>query len=109
MPQSIVITVPHNLGADAAKQRIAERIELLRTTYVDKLAKSDIVWTGNRADLRVDALGQSMSAQIDVMPDSVRIEAQLPWLLAALGNKAKGFLTANAKESLQIGYTPPKV
>jgi hypothetical protein len=49
-----------------------------------------------------------MTAQIDVLPDSVRIEAQLPWLLAALGEKAKGFLTNNAKESLKISYTPPK-
>ena len=47
--------------------------------------------------MRIAALGQSMTAQIDVMPDSVRIEAQLPWLLAALGEKAKGFLTNNAK------------
>jgi hypothetical protein len=108
MPQSIVVTVPHNLGADAARKRIAERIEVLRAAYVDKLAQSEVNWTGNRADLRIAALGQSMTAQIDVMPDSVRIEAQLPWLLAALGEKAKGFLTNNAKESLKIGYTPPK-
>jgi hypothetical protein len=108
MSQSIVITVPHNLGADAAKKRIAERIEVLRTAYVDKLAHSEISWTGNKADMRVIALGQTMTAQLDVMQDSVRIEAQLPWLLAALGNKAKGFLTRHAKESLQIGYTPPK-
>jgi hypothetical protein len=58
--------------------------------------------------LRIIALGQTMTAQVDVMDDSVRVEAQLPWLLAALGNKAKGFLTSHAKESLQIGYTPPK-
>lgn len=109
MPQSIVITVPHNLGTDLAKRRIAERVEMLRTAYIDKLAHSEISWTGDRADLRIEALGQSMTAQIDVTPDSVRIEAQLPWLLAALANKAKGFLTANAKESLQIGHTPPKV
>jgi hypothetical protein len=108
MSQSIVITVPHNLGADAARKRIAERIEQLRTTYVDKLAHSEISWTGNKADMRVVALGQTMTAQVDVLDDSVRIEAQLPWLLAALGKKAKGFLTSNAKESLQIGYTPPK-
>ncbi len=108
MPQSIVVTVPHNLGAETAKKRIAERIEALRSAYVDKLARSEVNWTGDRADLRIEALGQSMTAQIDVLPDSVRIEAQLPWLLAALGDKAKGFLTSNAKESLKIGYTPPK-
>jgi hypothetical protein len=108
MPQSIVVTVPHSLGVDAAKRRIAERVDQLRTAYLDKLAQSEIKWTGDRADLRIVALGQSMTAQIDVMPDSVRIEVQLPWLLAALGDRAKGFLTSNAKDSLQIGHTPPK-
>jgi hypothetical protein len=108
MSQSIVITVPHKLGADAARKRIAERIEQLRAAYVDKLAHSEISWVGNNADMRIVALGQTVTAQLAVMEDNVRIEAQLPWLLAALGNKAKGFLTSHAKESLQIGYTPPK-
>jgi len=108
MQKSIVITVPHNLGADAAKKRICERIEALRTAYLDKLAYTEINWTGEKADLRVVALGQTVTAQIDVMPESLRIEVQLPWLLAVLGNKIQGVLTSNAQESLRIGYTPPK-
>ncbi len=108
MSKSIVIVVPHNLGAEAAKKRISERIEALRSAYIDKLGYAEISWTGDRADLRVVALGQTVTAQIDVLPDSLRIEAQLPWLLASLGNKIQGVLASNAKESLQIGYTPPK-
>ncbi len=108
MQKSIVIVVPHDLGAEAAKKRIAERIEFLRTAYIDKLAYSEVNWTGDRADLRVVAFGQTVTAQVEVMPDSLRIEAQLPWLIASLANKIQGVLTNNAKESLQIGYTPPK-
>ncbi len=108
MQKSIVITVPHNLGADAAKKRICERIEVLRSAYLDKLAYTEINWTGDKADVRVVALGQSVTAQIDVMPESLRIEVQLPWLVATLGNKIQGVLANNAKESLRIGYTPPK-
>jgi Putative polyhydroxyalkanoic acid system protein (PHA_gran_rgn) len=108
MPKSIVVIVPHNIGAEAAKKRIAERIDALRSTYVDKLGYSEINWTGDRADLRLVVFGQTVTGQIDVMPDSLRIEAQLPWILDALANKIQGVLTSNAKESLQIGHTPPK-
>ena len=35
MSNSIVITVPHRLGAKEAKRRIAEQIELFRRHYID--------------------------------------------------------------------------
>lgn len=108
MSKSIVVTLPHDLGAEAAQKRVAERIELLRREYIDKLAYSEVNWTGARADLRVVAFGQTTIAQLDVQSDSLRIEVQLPWLLAALSNKIQGVLTSNAKDSLRIGRTPPK-
>jgi hypothetical protein len=37
MSNSIVFTVPHNLGAEEAKRRIAEQLEHLRHDYIDKL------------------------------------------------------------------------
>ena len=56
MSNSIVITVPHRLGAKEAKRRIAEQIELLRRNYIDKLAYSEANWNGDTANLRVVAL-----------------------------------------------------
>ncbi|WP_036262112.1 polyhydroxyalkanoic acid system family protein [Methylocapsa aurea] len=108
MSKSIVITLPHDLGAEAAKKRVTERIDLLRRDYVDKLAYSEVTWSGDRADLRVVAFGQTTTAQLDVMPDALRIEVQLPWILAALSGKIQGVLTSNAQDSLRIGRTQPK-
>jgi hypothetical protein len=34
MSNSIVVTVPHNLGAEEAKRRIAEQLEHLRRDYM---------------------------------------------------------------------------
>jgi hypothetical protein len=108
MSKSIVVTVPHRLGAEEAKRRISEKIDALRRDYVDKLAYSEVNWTGGRADLRVVALGQTTIGQLDVMPDSLRIEVRLPWILASLSSRIQGVLTSNAQDSLQIGHTPPK-
>jgi hypothetical protein len=107
MSTSIVITLPHRLGAEEAKRRIAGGIELLRRDYIDKLAYSEVNWNGDTANLRVVAFGQTATAQLYVMSDAVRIEVQLPWILAALTSKIQGVLKTKAEESLRIVYTPP--
>jgi hypothetical protein len=90
MSKSIIVVVPHRLGVDVAKQRVAAQIEILRHQYVDKYAASEVTWTGDRADFRVSALAQTVTGQIEVSSDSLRIEVQLPWLLAALQGKLQG-------------------
>jgi putative polyhydroxyalkanoate system protein len=108
MSNSIVITIPHRLGADEAKKRIAERIELLRQEYINKIGSSEATWNGNTVDLRVMFLGQTVTGKIYVMNDSLRIEVELPWMLAALAGKIQGVLQSNAEQSLRIGHSPPK-
>jgi predicted PP-loop superfamily ATPase len=75
---------------------------------VDRLGYSEVNWSGDTADLRVVAFGQTVTGKICVMSDSLRVEVQLPWILAALTNKIQGVLKSNAEESLRIGHTPPK-
>ncbi len=108
MSNSIVITLPHRLGAEEAKRRIAGGIELLRRNYLDKLTYSETNWNGDTANLRVVAFGQTATAQVFVMNDALRVEVQLPWILSALTGKIQGVLKTNAEESLRIGHTPPK-
>ncbi|KAB2955590.1 MAG: hypothetical protein F9K16_15195, partial [Thermoanaerobaculia bacterium] len=98
----------HNLGAEVAQKRVAEGVERLRRDYIDKLAHSEVVWTDRKADLRVVAFGQTTTAQIDVQSDLLRIEVQLPWILATLSNKVQAVLAGRAKDSLAIEHIPPK-
>jgi len=106
MLRAIVVSVPHNLGAKIAKERISQAMERLRREYLDKLAHSEVVWTGNKADIRVVALAQTIAATIDVQDDSLRIEVQLPWILNALSDKIQSVLAKRAKDSLQIEHLP---
>jgi hypothetical protein len=105
---SIIVTIPHQLGAEEAKRRVAERIDVLRRDYIDKIAHSEANWKGDTADIRVVAFGQTVTGKISVMNDSLHIEVQLPWILAALAGPIQGFLKGNAEESLRIGHNPPK-
>ena len=105
MDKSIVVNVPHNLGAEAAKARVAKSIERLRTD-LDKLARVEVHWLGHKADLQVSALGQTVKAQLDVQDDALRIEVQLLGLLSGVLSKLSNSLISNVKGSLQL--TPPK-
>ncbi len=105
MSRSISMTFPHDLGAVEAKRRIAERFELVKREYVDKIGQAEIAWVGDVAHLRVAALGQTATAEIDVQPAEIKVEVHLPWLLAAMANKIQSLLKTNAEETLRIGTT----
>ena len=105
MSRSIVMTFPHQLGIAEAKKRIAERFELLKAQYMDKIGQAEIAWVGDVAHLRVAALGQTATAEIDIKAAEIRVEVHLPWLLAAMANKIEGLLNKNASEALRIGTT----
>lgn len=108
MPNAIVITLPHRLGAAEAKKRIAERMETLRRDYIDKFAHTEAVWSGDTADVRVVAFGQVVTGKVTVMSDAVHIEVNLPWFFAALTGPIQNGLKSNAEETLRIGHSPPK-
>ena len=105
MSRSITMSFPHELGVAEAKRRIGERFELLKREYVDKVGRADIAWAGDTANLRVSALGQNATAEIEVKPAEIRVEVHLPWLLAAMANKVEGLLQKNAKDTLRLGTT----
>jgi hypothetical protein len=64
-----------------------------RESYSHLLKVDQETWVGDKLTLRVSALGQCANAEIDVAEDHVRVEVQLPWLLARLGEKIKGALS----------------
>lgn len=106
MQKSIVVTVSHDLGVEAARARVAAGLDQLRRDYVDKLAHSEVAWTENAADLKVGAFGHNMQARIEVLADSLRIEVWLPWILAALTGRIRSALADHAGQALRIGHRP---
>jgi putative polyhydroxyalkanoate system protein len=105
MAKSISITLPHTLGVAEAKRRVQDQIERLRTEYIDKIGQSQIGWAGDQARISVSALGQTAAGTIDVLPDSLRIEVKLPWVMAAISGKLQGFLTTNAADALRLTHS----
>jgi hypothetical protein len=106
MRKSIVVIFPHQLGIAEAKRRIAAQAEESKRAYVDKIGSGELAWEGDTGHIRVSALGQTITAQVDVKPAEIRVEIHLPWLFAAFSNTIETLVKSNTTAVLQL--EPPK-
>ena len=92
MSKPVVVSIPHQLGKEEARRRLQGGVGRLREQFGDKVGHIEDTWTGDHADFRVSILGQSVAGALDVMEHEVRVEVQLPWMLAMVAEKAKGLI-----------------
>ena len=100
MTKPIVVDLPHQLGAAEAKARIAGGIGRLRD-HLPAGAQVQSGWTGDRMDLSVEAMGQQVSAKIDVQEKIVRLEVTLPGFLSFFGSKVESLIRRHGTEMLE--------
>ena len=80
MTHPIEVDMPHNLGKEEARRRIANNIHRLQD-HIPGGANVESGWTGDQLNLRVQALGDSVQSTIDVEETKVRVRVLLPGML----------------------------
>lgn len=80
MSQPIEVDLPHKLGKDEARRRIANNIHKLEE-HIPGGAQVQSGWAGDQLNLKVSALGDSVQATIDVEETTVHLRVLLPGLL----------------------------
>lgn len=89
MSKPLTVSVPHQLGREEATRRLQGGMGTLRTQLGDKFAKIEDSWSGDRMDFKVAVMGQSVRGHLVVLDDTVKVEVQLPMILAMLAEKVK--------------------
>ena len=92
MAKPLIVSIPHNLGRAEATRRLQGCMSSVKSQFGDKVASIHETWSGDRMDFRVGAMGQNVSGHLEVMEEQVRVEVQLPWILAMIAEKAKTFI-----------------
>ena len=95
MRETITVSIPHRLGKDEALRRIKKGITEARTTFASLLTIQEESWNGDTLTFRVSALAQVSAGTIAVAENHVKLDVELPWLLAKL---AKAITPAIQKE-----------
>jgi hypothetical protein len=101
MSKPLVVIIPHNLGKAEAIRRLKTGIGRLRSSVGDHLMVLEEAWTGDRLGFRVAVLKQEARGTIDVAEQEVRLEVELPWLLAMLAEKAKALIQKQGRLMLE--------
>lgn len=96
MSRTIVLKSKHELGIAAVKQRLTDRFEALKLAYIDKVGSSEMTWMGDIAHVRVKALGQTVTAEVDVQEHDVTIDIHLPLIIAPFAGAIEALLKSNA-------------
>src|SRR3954447_7481122 len=91
MSQPIEVDLPHKLGKDEARRRIAGNIHRLQD-HIPGGAKVETGWAGDQLNLKVNALGDSVQATLDVEESKVRVRVLLPGLLGMFSGTIQSML-----------------
>lgn len=100
MTQPLVVDLPHRLGAEEARRRIAGGIGRI-TDHLPGGAEVESSWDGNRLNLRVRAMAQDVTAHIDVLEAVVRVELLLPGALSFFAKPIEALLRRKGTEMLE--------
>ena len=80
MTQPIDVDLPHSLGKDEARRRISNNMHKLQE-HIPGGADVKSNWAGDKLNLDIAAMGQAVSATIDVMDSKVHLRVLLPGML----------------------------
>lgn len=101
MQQPIQVDLPHKLGRDEARRRIANNIHKLKEHIPGGSAQVESAWQGDELDLAISALGQEVSAKIGVEESKVRVAVMLPGMLAMFAGPIEAMLQKKGKVLLE--------
>lgn len=82
MAAPIDVSLPHKLGREEARRRIASNIGGFKDHIPGGASHVTSNWVGDRLDLNIHAMGQQVDAQITVEETKVRCHVMLPGMLA---------------------------
>ena len=91
MSQPIEVDLPHKLGKEEARRRIADNIHKLRE-HIPGGGHVESGWSGDQLNMKVQAMGEAVQAVIDVEESKVHLKMILPGMLGMFSGMIKAGL-----------------
>jgi len=99
--KTLSISIPHRLTQDEARTRIQKGVAELREKHAKQLGNVTEAWEGNHCEFALSVMGQSIKGRADVLSDAVKLEVDLPWLVAAFAEKFRPTIEAEGRKMLE--------
>lgn len=92
MAETVTVEIPHRLTKLEARQRLAGGLQRVHEQVAGRAVNVEQEWSGDHLDFKAGMMGQTISGRLDVEDNVVKLELDLPWLLASLATTIKGRL-----------------
>jgi hypothetical protein len=99
MPK-IHLSVPHDLGQEEAKKRVANLIAETRAQLGAQVSDVADAWTGWVNTISFRALGFSVAGKLEVQPAQLLIDLQLPFAALPFKGRVESEILAHARQLL---------
>jgi hypothetical protein len=100
MKKPVVVNLPHQHTKAEALKRIREGLEKVKPQLAGFSSTMEEEWAGDEMSFKIGAMGQSVTGRIAVMDSSVRVEVDLPWILAAIADRVRGQIEKKGSQIL---------
>ena len=97
-------SIPHQLSRDEARRRIEQQVGVARQQSGNLIERLDHRWEGDTLHFTLAAMGQSVTGLCFVEDQVVRLEVELPWMLAMLAGSVRRQIETQGRELL--GHRP---
>ena len=101
MERPIDVNLPHSLGKERARERLAGNIHKLTDYIPGGAAEVTHHWSGDTLNLTVSAMGAAVNATIAVEETMVRCHIVLPGMLSLFARPIEAMLKAKGPELLE--------
>ncbi|TWT77767.1 putative polyhydroxyalkanoic acid system protein [Posidoniimonas polymericola] len=104
MPRPVTVSVPHNLGQAEARRRIEDgfgQLQQQMTGGLGSMVSWQRHWEGDCLHFESGMLGQKLTGRLEILDDAVRMEIDLPEILAALADRISGKLRDAGRKLLE--------
>ena len=92
MSQPIQVDLPHKLGKEEARRRIAGNVHKLKDHIPGGAAEVESSWSGDQLKLDVTAMGQRVATLIGVDDNVVHVRVLLPGILGMFARPIEAML-----------------
>jgi len=100
MQRPIDVDLPHKLGREEARRRIAGNIHKLKDHIPGGTAQVDSSWSGDTLNMIVHAMGQSVEVRIDVEEAKLHCRIILPGMLSLFAAPIEAMLNRKGADLL---------
>ena len=100
MQRPIDVNMPHKLGREEARRRIASNIHTLKDHIPGGASHVDSSWAGDTLNLKVHAMGQAVDAQIAVEETKLHVRVMLSGMLAMFAGPIEAMLNKKGADLL---------